>query len=829
MFKKTLTQLNSSSLPTLLGMAVMLLGITVLSGWIFHVIALVEIFPGFVAVVFNTALCFVLTGAALALPGLTGRPMPKLQTIMGSIIFILCALIFGEHLLDKSFGVDWAFLHTWFHDGNIRPGRLAPNTAIGFMLIGSTLILMNRVSAKWRAVAVQLLTISVLVIGLTGLVGYALAPDFLYGWARSARMAVPTALGMIVTSVALWRTWHRAEWYQSRKYFQEDEKIAFIGAAILAAMTITAGLTGFVFQQKILENTLKETLRTVLKSRVILFNTVVQQSETNTRNASNAFFLYSLPSAAQATVTPKQYNGIVNNLLGNGFRALAVYDLNGKQLASAGGFPRAPGIVADLHTPLSAKLLWDDGLYLQTQAAIVNGGKTVARLLALQPLSMLEQQIFDTQGIGSTVEIALCKSEEDTLLCFPEGDQPAPFRIKRQSALGQPLPMTFAVDGKSGIITSVDYRAKNVVAAYAPLAPGVGLVVKEDIVELYTVIHNQLKAVIPALLLLITLGAIFLRSQLRPIAARLLASESKAQEQEQEIKAVVGSVGEAILTIDERGIIESFNAAASKIFGYSAQQAIGKAITILMPPAMHSQHEQGMHRYLQGGEPHVIGRQDIELPGLRVDGTIFTLALTVNEISLDHRRLFVGIMRDITERKQMEEKLVFLAQNDTLTGLPNRSLFMDRLSDAVRRANRIQTGLAVMFLDLDGFKQINDTLGHHKGDELLKQLATRLTATVRITDIVARLGGDEFTVLLDGLAEPQIGVEAVADKIVAAIAAPFKLGENEVVVTTSIGLAIHIPGELNAEELLRRADSAMYKAKNSGKNRWCMCAYEDQS
>ena len=817
-----------NSLPTLLGMAVILLGITVLSGWIFHIIALVEIFPGFVAVVFNTALCFVLTGAALALPGLTGRPMPKLQTIMGSIIFILCALIFGEHLFDKSFGVDWAFLHTWFHDGNIRPGRLAPNTAIGFMLIGSTLILMNRVSAKWRAVAVQLLTISVMVIGLTGLVGYALAPDFLYGWARSARMAVPTALGMIVTSVALWQTWHRAEWYQSRKYFQEDEKIAFIGAAILATMTITAGLTGFVFQQKILENTLKETLRTALKSRVILFNTVVQQSETNTRNASNAFFLYSLPSAAQATVTPKQYNGIVNNLLGNGFRALAVYDLNGKQLASAGGFPRAPGIVADLHTPLSAKLLWDDGLYLQTQAAIVNGGKTVARLLALQPLSMLEQQIFDTHGIGSTVEIALCKSEEDTLLCFPEGDQPAPFRIKRQSALGQPLPMTFAVDGKSGIITSVDYRAKNVVAAYAPLAPGVGLVVKEDIAELYTVIHNQLKAVIPALLFLIALGAIFLRSQLRPIAARLLASESKAQERELEIKAVVGSVGEAILTIDERGIIESFNAAASKIFGYSAQQAIGKAITILMPPAMHAQHEQGMHRYLQGGEPHVIGRQDIELPGLRKDGTIFTLALTVNEIRLDHRRLFVGIMRDITERKQMEEKLVFLAQNDALTGLPNRSLFMSRLSEASRRANRNRTALAVMFLDLDGFKQINDTLGHHSGDELLKQFAARLTATVRMTDTVARLGGDEFTILLEGLTAPELGVEAVADKIIAAIKAPFMLEENAVAVTTSIGLAIHIPGEFNAEELLRRADLAMYRAKNSGKNRWCLDTREDQ-
>jgi diguanylate cyclase (GGDEF)-like protein len=188
---------------------------------------------------------------------------------------------------------------------------------------------------------------------------------------------------------------------------------------------------------------------------------------------------------------------------------------------------------------------------------------------------------------------------------------------------------------------------------------------------------------------------------------------------------------------------------------------------------------------------------------------------------------FVGTVRDITERKKAEQQLLLLAQYDSLTGLPNRSLFMDRLSSAALRANRNRTGLGVMFLDLDGFKHINDTLGHHSGDELLQQVATRLSATVRKTDTVARLAGDEFTVLLEKLMAPEQEIKAVADKIVSAMQVPFVLGNNTVVVTTSLGLALRILEDPNLDELLRRADNAMYRSKNSGKNCWRMDGFDN--
>ena len=819
--------LQTIYLPTLLSLAVAALGITVLAGWLFHVAILVEINTGFVAMVFNTALCFMLTGTALAMPGLIGKPTPKLQMLIGTFIFILCTIILLEHIFDRNLGVDWAFLHGWLGDGNTRPGRLAPNTAIGFMLIGALLVLKQQVNTKRRALVVQMLTVGILMTGITGLIGYTLTPDLLFGWARSARMAIPTALGMIVVALVFWLGWYRADWYRSRSYFQEDEKISFIAGAILVVVTITAGMTGFVYQQRILENTLKENLHAILKSRVILFHTVISQAETNSENASKELVLQNQQSGTSQSLVYKRYGLILNHLLDNGFHAVALYDLAGKQLASAGMLAHNPEMTADLHAPVPAMLLWNHGLYLQIIVPVVEQGVVVARLLTEQPLYALRQQLFDLDGLGNSDEIALCKEKDNMLICFPEGTHSTVYSSKRQSAPGQLLPMSYAVEGQAGIIASVDYRKHNVVAAYTPLAPGLGLVVKEDTEELYGVIRDQLKAVIPVLLFLIALSTFFLRSQLKPLAARLMLSERLALEKEMEIQAVVGNVGEGIITIDETGMIVSFNAAASKIFGYQAEEVFGKSITFLMPPNMRDLHQQGMSHYLQSGEAHVIGKQGVELPGLRKDGVIFLLELTINEIKLDQRRLFVGILRDITERKQLEEKLVFLAQYDALTGLPNRTLFMERLSSAILRAQRSQTGIGVLFLDLDGFKQINDTLGHQSGDDLLKQFAARLLKLVRKTDTVARLGGDEFTIVLEGLKAPQKATEVVAEKIIAAIQAPFWLAGKTVVVTTSIGVAVHTDGEVNVDELLSRADHAMYKAKKGGKNHWCMAIPDD--
>jgi diguanylate cyclase (GGDEF)-like protein len=178
-------------------------------------------------------------------------------------------------------------------------------------------------------------------------------------------------------------------------------------------------------------------------------------------------------------------------------------------------------------------------------------------------------------------------------------------------------------------------------------------------------------------------------------------------------------------------------------------------------------------------------------------------------------------VRDITERKLAEQKIAHLAHHDYLTNLPNRALFLDRLDQALSLAKRGHYKSAVLFLDLDGFKAINDTLGHDAGDLLLQVVAQRLKPLVRDSDTVARIGGDEFTFVLNDIGSCD-AVAAVAQKIITALAEPFALPHGKCQVGGSIGVALFPDDSTDAEALLRMADEAMYVAKQNGKNTYCV-------
>lgn len=832
------------SLASLLGLGLTCLGLMVMCGWIFQVRSMVEIRSGLVAMTFNTALCFTLSGVALVMPPVLARPLPRLQGMVGVFLIGLSSLILIEHLTDTSLGVDWAFIHTWLHDGNIRPGRLAPNTAVGFMLAGGCLLLLSHIDRHWRERLFQILLFCLLVVGLTGLIGYVLSPDQLFGWARSARMALHTAVGMVLLAAALWSNWSQNSQLQEGGFLPAEEKIAFMSAAILCVVTLASGLTGFVFQQTILENALRDKLQFRLNDQIGLFKSILVRAGNVAESAAeDERLLDAAEHFAHDTSNTHARNDFIaetQRLLHNGFQSVALLTPDGRALYAPGGLNEdkpvqdVPPASANMTQPKVARLdlpgnpgqqaamIWDGQLRLRTDGTLARGEQVFARLVLYQHLPVMQTQLFDLHGLGQTGELALCSGQGDKLLCLPTGRQSTPYLIRRTNFVGKPLPMNYAVNGETGLIATFDYKGNNVMAAYAPVGPNLGLVVKQDTAELYAVIRTQLKFVIPALLLLTMLGAWLMRSQIRPLAQRLSASENQARERQLEINTVVNSVGEGIMTINEEGMIESFNSAAADIFGYATHEVIGQPLQMLMPPQMRMQHAAGMREYLHSGKGKVVGRPKLEMPGLRRDGTEFTLELTVNEIRFATRRVFVGVVRDITERKQFEEKLIFLAQYDVLTGLPNRALFMDRLSGAMLRASRNRTALAVMFLDLDGFKNVNDTLGHHSGDALLRQFGGRLCMAVRKSDSVARLAGDEFTVILEGLRDPEHDTREVAEKIIATMEAHFELGEHQVRVTTSIGLAIRADGEVDMENLLRRADDAMYRAKQSGKNRWCV-------
>ena len=295
----------------------------------------------------------------------------------------------------------------------------------------------------------------------------------------------------------------------------------------------------------------------------------------------------------------------------------------------------------------------------------------------------------------------------------------------------------------------------------------------------------------------------------------LLRSEAALRASEARHRAVVDSASDAIVTVTQAGVIELFNRGAERIFSYAAAEVIGQPFGLLMPDRLPGVRDTIAHYLATPSELAVHGRR-LELAARRKGGEEFPIELSVTAIQAGAATLFTSIIRDITERKAFEDQLAHQASHDPLTNLPNRALFTDRLSHALARAARRQGIVAVLFLDLDGFKVVNDSLGHDIGDHLLIAVAERLGGCLRPEDSVARLGGDEFTVLLEDLGDARDAAR-VAERIIAALRAPFAIGGREVVISASIGIAHGAGDREQAIDLWRNADIAMYRAKQAGK------------
>ena len=293
--------------------------------------------------------------------------------------------------------------------------------------------------------------------------------------------------------------------------------------------------------------------------------------------------------------------------------------------------------------------------------------------------------------------------------------------------------------------------------------------------------------------------------------------KGELEKSQSQLQAIIHNAMDGIITIDETGAILGFNPAAEHIFGYTQQEILGRNVNLLMPEPERSAHDGFIQRYIQTGETKVMGVSGREVVAVRKNGKPFPMEVSISEMVLGGSRYFVGIVRDITERKLAEQKIAHLAHYDYLTDLPNRALFLSTLEHSIRLARRNNFKVSVLFLDLDGFKQINDTLGHDAGDLLLREVSKRLRHIIRESDTVARVGGDEFTFVLNNT-ESNAGVALVADKIVAALAEPFDLKGKQCHIGGSIGISIFPDDAGDLGQLVSQADEAMYLAKQSGKN-----------
>ena len=321
----------------------------------------------------------------------------------------------------------------------------------------------------------------------------------------------------------------------------------------------------------------------------------------------------------------------------------------------------------------------------------------------------------------------------------------------------------------------------------------------------------------------------FLRADGRPALGRISASVATGVSDQSfacvlemdesgknvdEIHSVLDDFVDGVLVTDENGRIESFNRAAQRLFGYRANEVLGREANLIIAEPCQREFAGYLATWMRPGRETTATSGSREMWGRRKDGSIFPIEFRASRMLLGGEKRFVGILRDLSEQKAQTEALEYQTLHDVLTSLPNRTLLIDRLHQAILTASRQGKSAAVLIMDVDGFKEVNDTYGHHVGDQLLQQIAQRMEGLLRGSDTVARLSGDEFAIL------PAIGMEGeagatTAKKILRALEQPFTIDDRSIRIAGSIGIAVYPSDGQDAPTLMRHADAAMYVAKRA--------------
>ena len=314
--------------------------------------------------------------------------------------------------------------------------------------------------------------------------------------------------------------------------------------------------------------------------------------------------------------------------------------------------------------------------------------------------------------------------------------------------------------------------------------------------------------------LLSLLAWLLVRGRTHALKAALEISASEAK-----LRSIVDTAMDAVVQMNAQGDITGWSGHAEQIFGWSREEAVGHPLhTLIIPLQYREAHLRGLNHFKKCGEAPLLNKT-IETRALRRDGSEFHVELAISMVRWEGEFEFCAFISDITQKKEADALIRHQANYDPLTNLPNRHMFHVHLKQALLNAARSKLALALMFIDLDRFKEVNDTLGHKVGDQLLAEVAHRLSGSVRKSDIVARLGGDEFTIILSQLTDAS-QVEIVAQNILRHLAEPFTLNNETTYVSASIGITLYPEDSEEVEQLLMNADQAMYVAKRKGRNRF---------
>lgn len=282
--------------------------------------------------------------------------------------------------------------------------------------------------------------------------------------------------------------------------------------------------------------------------------------------------------------------------------------------------------------------------------------------------------------------------------------------------------------------------------------------------------------------------------------------------------ALLEAVPDGVLLCDSRGRIVIANTRLAEMTGYTRDELAGSTVELLVPEGLRARHRADRQGYERRPRTRQMGSVDHEFRLRRKDSTTFPADIALGPVDTGHGRLVMAVVRDVTDRVELEAQLAHQALHDPLTGLANRTLFFDRLNQALQQAVRDRKQVAIVMLDLDEFKSVNDAYGHKAGDQVLRKVAGHLGAGLRATDTVARIGGDEFAMVLPSVGGRQAAMVMLA-KMLRAVPARIAVGRKRIEVGVSAGLALYPDDGADFDTLMRAADVEMYAAKRHAAHR----------
>jgi len=744
---------------------------------------------------------------------------------------------------------------------------------------------------------------------------------------------------------------------------QDDKKIRVISGLTLSVLILSAGFSVYNVMQPQTEAMMTSGLRMALENTVKLIENQIAHSVSNTKIVATSTLL--TQSLEKTRLDESRQEGIADlqriaeKILTTHFSGISIYDAADNLILDEGIHSSHPNSRIELNTgaDIHTALLWQEQFVIRNSLRIVNeNNQFIGRVITEELAPDLTRIFREAVLIGETGDFLLCAPVKENYFemdCFMRAINGNQFQRMQRIMSSTPLPLHFALEGQQGVKFTKDYRQIDVVAAYSPVAYGLGAVLKIDEKELYSNLSSQIQTISLYLGLLVAIGMVVVYWLIKPLIHKsinsqndsveahhkLIQAKNNAEKISSELTAYLNAIGKlALISItDLKGKIIQVNEKFCEVSGYSPEELIGQDHRILNssthPPSFFTEmwvaiakgqtwHQEICNRS-KSGKLYWVDSTIVPLVGLngeidrylsvKVDitarkqkdldlserlkesnclhavrnyleqdqdtektcqnilksltqalqfpeaaGAFITLggkqfataryqadppnaisaAIIANgeacgrlrvsytqdfPFSLPYEQNLIDtVAHDLSrwyERKEAQKRIIEMATHDALTGLPNRHLLQDRIEQALVHDTRSHKQMAVLFIDLDHFKTINDSLGHDIGDLLLQAVAERLLTCVRNEDTVARQGGDEFIVVLNAIAE-SLDAAKVAQKILDALMRPYYIHKNELHICGSIGIAVFPDDGANAETLLKNSDVAMYHAKENGRNNY---------